>query len=336
MTPAYSEAMRRAVAEARKWMGATSPNPCVGAAALDADGNILAVAAHRKAGGPHAEAALIAACRYSGILASVQTLCVTLEPCNHTGRTPPCAEAIIKAGIRRVVVGTKDPNPEVRGGGIAALRAAGVEVIEGVEENLCRQILYSFAFSVTQKRPWITVKRAFDSNDSMIPPRGKKSFTSPSSLRLAHRLRKGADAIMTGSGTILADNPLFTVRHVADFGGKKRLLVIMDRRRRVSSDYLRRAEGNGFHPVLCDGIDQALELFSAHSVRNLLVEAGPLLSTTILEKGLWNLQIDIRRQSDDTPDLVIPSLNQATVLPFDASDWDLENLLPYESEEACL
>lgn len=216
------ETMRLACAEARKWLGATSPNPPVGAAALDSEGKILALTAHQRAGELHAEAVLIEQCRRQNLLHLIDTLCITLEPCNHHGRTPPCTEAIIAAGIKRVALGARDPNPHVKGGGIERLKQAGIEVISGINEDECRQLISSFAYAVQTGKPFVTLKRAFDPHGSMIPPPGQKVFTSPGSLRFAHRLRKKSDAILTGSGTILADNPLFTVREIPDFPGKRR------------------------------------------------------------------------------------------------------------------
>ena len=198
--PPFSTAMRRACDEARLWLGSTSPNPPVGAVALDIDGKILAVAAHKKAGTDHAEAALLKLCKAKNLMSQVHTMCVTLEPCNHFGRTPPCAGAIIAAGVKRVVVGMRDPNVRVKGGGCERLRESGVEVVLGVESEMCRRLIHAFAFHARTGKPFITVKRAFDTAGSMIPPPGEKVFTSKESLILAHRLRKKADAIITGSG----------------------------------------------------------------------------------------------------------------------------------------
>ncbi len=251
--------MEVACAEARKWLGATSPNPAVGAAALDGDGKILAVAAHQKPGEMHAEAALIKHCRDEFILRHVHTLCVTLEPCNHHGRTPPCTEAIIQSGIKYVVIGTRDPNPEVKGAGIERLQETGIEVVSGINEEECRHLIHAFSHSVKTTKPWVTVKRAFDSKGSMIPPPGKKVFTSHStSLQLAHRLRKKSDAILTGSGTILADNPVFTVRYVPDFEGKRRILGILDRRGRVPQEYVKAAHERGLMSIVFQNLDSCL------------------------------------------------------------------------------
>lgn len=325
-------AMQKAVLEARRWIGATYPNPPVGAAALNSNGDILAVAAHGQMGATHAEAALIEICRMNKMLDKVHTICVTLEPCNHTGNTPPCAEAIIKSGIKRVAIGTKDPNPHVKGGGTEHLRDHGIEVITGIEESACKQLIYAFAHSMKTGKPWVTVKRAFDEHGSMIPPMGQKTFTSKDSLVLAHLLRKRADAIMTGSETVIADNPLFTVRKVKDHASKKRYLAIMDRRRRISDDFMQNAKNNGLVPIIYDDVLQAYDDLFSRGAYEILVEAGPKLSQSVLDNGLWNMLLNITKGPDGEPDKIETVLNPRSFLPFDANEWQLENMLPYEYE----
>lgn len=329
-TPVLDFAMELACAEARQWLGATSPNPPVGAVVLDEHGQILACAAHQKAGTAHAERALIDQCRTQGLLERIHTLCVTLAPCNHYGRTPPCCDAILEAGIKRVVIGTPDPNAFVNNDGIERLQTAGVEILVGVQEELCRQLIYSFAYSVTTNQPWITLKRAIDERGTMLPPAGQKTFTSPSSLRLAHRLRKRADVILTGSGTILADDPLFTVRGVPDHANKSRLLAILDRRRRVPVTWLKQAEKRGFVPIIYDDLDTAIADLGARQSREILVEAGPRLSQALLSAGLWTMDVAIHK---GVPDRVDVTFNPATKIPFDTYNWQWENMLPYEGDE---
>ncbi len=325
MNDLFSSAMVEACRAARGWMGATAPNPPVGAAALDSRGRVLAVAAHERAGTAHAEARLLSICRERGVLDQVATFCVTLEPCNHHGRTPPCAEAIIAAGIPHVVVGTRDPNPSVQGGGIDRLREAGVRVTEGMAEVQCRQLLHAFAFSVVENRPWLTVKRAFDAQGSMIPPAGQKTFTSDSSLLLAHRLRKKADAILTGSGTILADWPTFTVRHVSDHPDKRRWLAILDRRKRVPGSYIAEAAQRGLDALIYDDLDAALADLHLRGVRDVLAEAGPALSDAILETASWCLAVDIHKGASDR---VAYRFNMAAPIPFAVDLFEPELILP--------
>ena len=317
--------MRQACAAARHYLGATVPNPPVGAVALDAAGDIIATAAHQKAGSPHAEATLLRDCRERGLLEKIHTLVVTLEPCNHQGRTPPCTAAIIAAGIRQVAIGATDPNPEVTGSGAAMLRAHGVQVIEGIAVDACQQLIATFATAKLRQQPWVTVKRAFDSRGSMIPPQGRKTFTSPEALVLAHRLRKKSDAIITGSGTIRADGPLFTVRHVHDHPGKTRFLAIGDRRRTVLPEYLAEAAKRGFYTLVFDHPEHIIADLFTRGVQDILVEAGPTLSQEILDRNLWHLLVDIHV---DTPERITATLNPDIDIPFDRTAFDLNNILP--------
>ena len=292
-----------ALAEARRYEGATAPNPPVGAAALDSDGKILSVQAHRRAGTAHAEAAVIAELRARGELDRVHTLVVTLEPCNHHGRTPPCSEAILAAGIKRVIAGCPDPNPKVAGGGASSLRSAGVdfqwlgELGPGVFQELkkaCELLIAPFAYRQRTGLPWVTVKQAVNFQGTMFPAPGLKTFTSESSLVLAHELRKRSDAILTGSGTVLADRPLFTVRRVPDhlFDGvaKRRALVVLDRRRRVETelpDWCRGAQERGFDLKFEDDLEVALKTLLEQGVMEVLVEAGPTLTEVVLQSDFW-------------------------------------------------
>ncbi|MGK5090360.1 bifunctional diaminohydroxyphosphoribosylaminopyrimidine deaminase/5-amino-6-(5-phosphoribosylamino)uracil reductase RibD [Bdellovibrionota bacterium FG-2] len=299
ISAAIAHAFDLALEEAQEFVGATAPNPPVGAAALDAQGRILGVAAHQKAGEAHAEAALLTDLKGQ----SIDTLIVTLEPCNHTGRTPPCSQAIIAAGVRRVIYGVADPNPRVAGGGARALRDAGIEVMALPEGHAlfekCLELARPFIKWVTTGLPFVTVKTAYRGNGSMIPPLGMKTFTTSEALRIAHDLRKRSDAILTGSGTIQADNPAFTVRHVADHFGKKRWLAIMDRRRRVPEKYLEYARRQGFNVILPDSLEAALRELGSNGVLEVLVEAGPLISEAVLSGELWDRHVVLTEGQDE-------------------------------------
>jgi diaminohydroxyphosphoribosylaminopyrimidine deaminase / 5-amino-6-(5-phosphoribosylamino)uracil reductase len=287
--------LAQAVEAAAGWRGNTSPNPPVGCVLLDVQGQALAVAAHRKAGEAHAEALAIEECRRVGVVDSIHTAVVTMEPCNHTGRTPPCSEALLATSVRRVVIGCRDPNPKVQGGGAARLAAAGIE-IQFVNDKGCRELIRPFRKHVREGLPWVTVKQALTADGSMIPPPGQKTFTSKSSLTAAHQLRKRADAILTGSGTVLADDPHFTVRRVDEFSGKRRILVIMDRRKRVPQRYLDEACARGFDVWIEDAIEEVLPKLGARGCLEVLVEAGPTLTSGILESGLWDEHIVIQQR----------------------------------------
>ncbi len=286
--------MRLAIREAERYAGATTPNPPVGAAGLDADGNILAVAAHHKAGKPHAERNLIQIFRDLDELDDLHTLVVTLEPCNHTGRTGPCTGAILETNIHRVVVGTLDPNPGVAGNGLAHLKSKGIAVESGTLPKECSYLARSFFHKLRTGLPWVTVKQAIRSNGRMRPDPGKKTFTSPEGLVLAHRLRRRADAIITGSGTVLTDNPLFTVRHVPDFSHKRRYLLALDRRERINSEWKEATRATGFELLEAATFEDALVKLGQLDVLEVLVEAGPNLSTYVLEQNLWDEHVLIQ------------------------------------------
>jgi diaminohydroxyphosphoribosylaminopyrimidine deaminase/5-amino-6-(5-phosphoribosylamino)uracil reductase len=201
--------MTRALALAARGRGLTSPNPMVGALVVR-DGAVIAERFHERAGGQHAEAAAL---EEAGTRARGATLYVTLEPCNHVGRTPPCVEAIVRAGVRRVVAATPDPNPRVRGGGAAALAAASIEVHLGCLEREARELNHAFFTATALQRPHVTAKWAM-TLDGKIAAHDRQSrwITGEAARREAHRLRSEADAVVTGIGTVLADDPILTVR----------------------------------------------------------------------------------------------------------------------------
>jgi diaminohydroxyphosphoribosylaminopyrimidine deaminase / 5-amino-6-(5-phosphoribosylamino)uracil reductase len=302
MSSHIKSAMQLALDQARIFRGATSPNPPVGAAGLSEKGEVLSVQAHEKAGTLHAEAKVIEDCRARRVLSQLHTLVVTLEPCNHQGRTPACTEAIMASPIRHVVFGTKDPNPRVQGGGVERLAEAGIQVQEIPSEIIrgqCQALIEPFAYWSRTGLPWITVKTAIDSTGSMIPVQGERTFTSLTSLRFGHELRKRADAVLTGSGTVLADNPEFTVRHVPDHAGKKRWLVVLDRRQRTPSQWLEGRESAGFQVMRRESIQESLQYLGSQGVLEVLVEAGPTVSAQFLEYGLWNEHFVITQGDPD-------------------------------------
>lgn len=301
----YDLAMRMAINAAEQFLGATSPNPPVGAIALDKNGKVLLGAGHQKAGMPHAEAKVLELAAKLGKLSAIETLVVTLEPCNHQGKTPPCTDTILKhKNIKRVVYGCDDPNPHVKGGGGDRLREAGLEVITGVMETECQFLIRAFAKKARTGRPYVTLKTALTAEGSMIPPGGQKTFTSQASLIFAHELRKRSDAIWTGSGTVLADLPELTVRLVPDHPGKKRFLVLSDRRRRIGKDWLAKAEKNGFLPHFAESFAEGLDFLGKNGVLEVLVEGGPLLRKAWLECGLWDESVVITQGKNNEDDNV--------------------------------
>jgi diaminohydroxyphosphoribosylaminopyrimidine deaminase / 5-amino-6-(5-phosphoribosylamino)uracil reductase len=285
-------------------VGATAPNPPVGCTILDKSGRPLAIAAHQGAGHPHAEVAAIDQCQREATFPLIHTFLVTLEPCNHHGRTGPCTEAILSTPAVRVIFGVKDPNPNVHGGGHLRLRAAGLacedlqQVVNSGWKDLARRsaaLVRPFEKTVRTGLPWVVVKQAVDCRGSMIPPVGSKTFSSESSLDFAHRLRRESDAILTGSGTIIADAPLLTVRRVPDHPLRRRLLLIVDRRGRTPASYLAAAAGRGLDAVLFTDLAAAVRAAGRAGALKLLVEAGPQITRAVLESDLWDEWVLIRQ-----------------------------------------
>lgn len=227
------------VANDERWMdlalvhaksGRPSPNPHVGAVIVKGD-ELIATGHHERAGAEHAE---IAALRVAGTRAEGATLYVTLEPCNHHGRTPPCTDALISAKLARVVIGCRDPNPHVDGNGAEALRAAGVEVAVGVREPACRAQIMPWAKYVTTGLPYVSLKLAL-SLDGRIATRSgaSKWVTGPDARAKVHYLRSRSDAVVVGIGTAVADDPRLTVR---DAPGDSPLRVVFDTNLRLADD----------------------------------------------------------------------------------------------------
>jgi diaminohydroxyphosphoribosylaminopyrimidine deaminase / 5-amino-6-(5-phosphoribosylamino)uracil reductase len=224
--------MTLALEQARRGLGRTSPNPAVGAV-LVKNGRVVGEGYHRAAGAPHAE---VEAIRAAGSDARNSELFVTLEPCNHHGRTPPCTEAILEAGIKKVWYGMNDPNPGVRGGGAKTLSDSGIEVVGHVSENRCRRINEVYLTNVTLRRPFVYLKLAM-SLDGRIATRlgDSKWITSEKSRFKVHRLRNRVSAIMVGIGTVLTDNPSLTTR-LPSRRGHDAIRIVVDSNLRTPED----------------------------------------------------------------------------------------------------
>lgn len=203
--------MKQAYELALKGKGYTKTNPLVGAVIVK-DGNIIGKGWHKKYGGPHAE---IEALRQAGACSLGADIYVTLEPCNTYGKTPPCTQALIEAGVRRVFVGVLDPNPKHAGIAVSKLRDAGIYVEYGIQTELCASLIEGFTKFMLSAVPYVTMKVG-QSLDGKIATRTGQSkwITSEESLINVHKLRKDSDAVLVGVGTVLADDPELTVRHV--------------------------------------------------------------------------------------------------------------------------
>jgi len=226
---AHEEYMRSALALAQKGAGRVSPNPMVGALVVRGK-RVIGSGYHRMFGGSHAE---VHALRRAGARARGADLYVTLEPCSHHGKTPPCVDKVIASGIKRVFVGQVDPNPLVRGGGIRRLRAAGIEVTTGVLRAECAALNEAFSKHVTTGLPFVTLKAAMTLDGKIATRTGDSRWIScPQSRRLVHRMRAGADAVMVGIGTVKADDPRLNVR-LGRQCTRNPLRIVIDSRLRI-------------------------------------------------------------------------------------------------------
>jgi len=298
--------MRRALRIATRGWGQTAPNPMVGAVVVVGD-DVVGEGHHARYGGAHAE---VAALRAAGERARGATVYVTLEPCAHYGKTPPCVDALIAAGVARVVIAVRDPSRIARGGA-ERLRAAGIHVDEGVERDAALELNAAFFNAHAGDRPWITLKLALSADGAVADPTGARRWiTGPESRAEVHRIRANNDAILIGIGTALADDPELTVRD-APQPRVPPTRVVLDRQLRlpmgsrlvrsarvtativftdstrvasVEADALRNAGvqvesvGGGLHDVF--------GALRAREIRSVLVESGPRLTAALLGESL--------------------------------------------------
>lgn len=321
--------MSRALWHALRGRGSTTPNPIVGAVLVDDEGVVVGVGHHHRAGGPHAE---IVALQAAGAHAAGTTLYCTLEPCSHTGRTGPCCVAVAEAGVRRVVVATGDPFPQVAGRGLAYLRARGVAVTLGVGRREARRQNAPFFRSVEQGRPWVHVKVAMSLDGAVARRPGERTpISGPEAARWTQRRRAEVDAIAIGVGTALVDDPVLTARDVHRLRPLTR--VVFDRHARLPpASRLARSIADGPVIVLAgaeaaaggaasalrvagveviatDGsVTGGLDALGRLGVQSLLVEGGPTLHAALWAAG--------------TVDRVSQLIGQVALGP-DAVRWDV-------------
>jgi len=271
--------MRLALAEAEKGRGRTHPNPAVGAVVVRG-GRVIARGHHERAGLPHAE---VNALRRAGKKAKGADVYVTLEPCNHQGRTPPCTDALIAAGVRRVFFGSRDPNPSVDGHGRRRLRRAGIEVREGLLRADCDASNEAWFKFITTGYPWVVLKAAV-TLDGKLATRGGDSrwISSEPSRRLVHRWRAELDAVLVGAGTVRADDPRLTVRGIR--GGRNPLRVVLGRippRARLLREPGEAISEQG--PLAA-----ILRRLAERGITTVLVEGGARVHGEFLDAGLWD------------------------------------------------
>lgn len=272
--------MRRALELARHGLLDASPNPMVGAVIVGPDGEIIGEGWHRRCGEGHAEVNAVASvCDKEKLKDS--TMYVTLEPCSHYGKTPPCADMIVERGIPRVVVGSPDPFAKVAGRGIARMKEAGIEVVTGVLEDECRALNRKFMTAHEHQRPFVTLKWA-QSADGFMNGR----ISTPLTSMLVHKLRATHDAILVGSGTVLADNPSLSTRLYA---GKSPVKVVLDRRGRIGRDSL---IFEGDTPVIVMNgyatLADAMKSLYEKGITSVLVEGGAQILESFMKEGIWD------------------------------------------------
>jgi diaminohydroxyphosphoribosylaminopyrimidine deaminase/5-amino-6-(5-phosphoribosylamino)uracil reductase len=308
--------LRRALELARAGIGLTSPNPCVGAVIVDDQGNILGTGFHTYDGKKHAE---VLAIEQAGNKAQGATLYINLEPCSHQGRTPPCADAVIAAGIRRVVASMQDPNPQVSGKGFTKLRDAGIAVASGILEDEARPLNEAFAKYIRTTTPLVTLKTAMTLDGKIAPPpsgAGKTQNWITSEPARAHvqELRHQNDAILIGVGTVIADDPLLTDRSRRP-RRRPLLRVILDSRLRLPLESKLVQTANNDVLVLCsfaeekrrkelqdhglrveqisdvtaDGrpdIKSVIRFLGGMEITSLMIEGGAMVNWTALAAGI--------------------------------------------------
>ncbi|MFH2067143.1 MAG: bifunctional diaminohydroxyphosphoribosylaminopyrimidine deaminase/5-amino-6-(5-phosphoribosylamino)uracil reductase RibD [Pseudomonadota bacterium] len=280
--------MKMALALAEKGRGFTSPNPMVGSVVVK-DGRVVGRGWHEKAGKPHAE---VNAIDDAGIHAAGATMYVTLEPCNHFGKTPPCTQKIIHAGIARTVVAMPDPNPDVTGGGMDCLKQAGIEVSQGVCEKQAMKLNESFIKFIQTKHPFVILKTASTLDGQIATRTGDAKWVTGEPARLfVHRIRHEVDAIMVGIGTVLADNPSLTTR-LPDRKGKDPIRIVLDTKLSIPENArLLKPDSEAETIIVCGK--------SAPDDRK----------TALMKKGIRIIQTDVTTKGINLPSLM-PILGQ--------------------------
>lgn len=282
--------MKRALALAANGAGGVSPNPMVGAVIVGPDGRIIGEGWHRRYGGPHAEVNAINSVKEEDMpLIPAATVYVTLEPCSHYGKTPPCSRLLIDKKVKRVVVGTTDPFKEVSGRGIKMLRDAGIQVSVGTLEKECRELNRRFITAHTLRRPWILLKWAQTADGFMAScgENGEQAplkISNPLSLVEMHSQRALTDAILVGTNTIIADNPSLTLRL---WPGQQPRTVLFPSARIPENAAILSSDPIFLDPTL-DLEMNMHALYSRHSITSLMVEGGCATLLGFIDAGLYD------------------------------------------------
>ena len=338
--------MKRALKLAARGIGRTSPNPMVGAV-LVKDGRIIGEGYHHYFGGDHAE---IDALKHAVEEVTGTTMYVTLEPCHHYGKTPPCVDAVIAHRLAKVVVGMVDPDPRTAGKSVAKMRDHGIDVVTGVQEEACRKLNLAYVHHRTTGLPLVTLKFAQSLDGRIATVTGNSAWiSSPLSRKLAHRLRARNDAVLTGAGTILADNPALTVRHVR---GRNPLRVIVDATLKTPFDAtvfidrqaptlvattsyadlekVKSLREHGIEVLELTAVENGmvdlealLKVLGERDVTSLLVEGGSKIITSFIKQNLADrftaivAPLIIGKGIETVGDLGIKEISRAVTLEFD-------------------
>lgn len=307
--------MQRAIEVAEKGRGNVRPNPLVGCV-LVKEGEIIAEGWHDHLGGLHAEHMAIHDAEENGHNTNGSVAYVTLEPCNHFGRTPPCTEALLWAGIAEVIIAHGDPNPLVRGNGIKVLEEAGIKVRIGLLEEKAREQMREFLHWCDNRRPFVTVKIATDSNGSVDDlSKNAQRFTSDACLEKVHELRKDCCAILVGANTVVRDNPSLTVRLVES--NRQPLRVVIDPNSKVDANSTLLTDGIATKHLTNDfrGLDSLLDMLGDLEIQRLLVEGGPFTINKFLEENLVDEFILVKsNKTHETPVLAKFDLSNLKVV----------------------
>ena len=335
----YEQYIARCIEIARRGEYYVAPNPMVGAVLVDGDGRVLAEGWHERFGEGHAEVNCFKSLEksnYRDIDLSKCTLFVSLEPCSHYGKTPPCAKLIIEKGVGRVVVGMLDPNPLVAGRGVKMLREAGIEVVVGVLEKECRELNKRFLMLHEHHRPYVVLKWAqtadgfLDRNrqqdrlrltdrfaDRLIHLNGALAISTERTKAIVHRMRAENMAIMVGTNTVLMDNPRLMTTH---WEGRNPIRVTVDRHNRIpmESRIFERKESDypGIDPVIVyrerTDWEYILEDLAGRGIHSIMVEGGTTLLNHIIETGLWDeMHVEVAPEITIGEGVAAPSVNFA-------------------------
>lgn len=309
----FEKYISKCISLAKRGEGLVSPNPLVGAVILDKDGNLAGYGWHKKYGEAHAEVNAVKMAEENGKDIKGGTIFVSLEPCSHYGKTPPCADLIITKGLKRVIAGCVDPNPKVAGRGLEKLKAAGIEVVSGVLEKECRKLNEIFIKNQLEQKPFVAIKTATTMDGKIATKTGNsKWITSEKARAEVQKLRNKYDAILTGSGTVVADNPSLTCRMQKD---RNPIRVIIDSCASTQADSnVYKNDGTEVILAVKDSIkDSDINKYPEHvkilkcplneksgkidleylvdklyelGIRSILIEAGGLLNGAFLKAGL--------------------------------------------------